>query len=441
MLETILRRTLLTLIITILCGVVFHAPLSVWLGTHFTDAQLLIKSWKEILTIVALVMLVAQVIRHQKWNVLLSDWIVRISLLFSLIHVIVLPLTWQGLLPTVAGLMIDLRFIAFFVIVYSSIKLYPRWRKPLLIASAAAAVVSVLFAVLQATVLPHDILKHIGYDKDTTIAPYLTVDRNYDYVRINGTLRGPNPVGAYAIIILAVALSALLVIPKKLRTLHKLLPWSLWLFVAAAVIVLWHSYSRSALVAGIGVAGIIIGITLLRRSPRITLASAGALMIALAAIIAINWHTPIVQNILLHENPDGGSVVSSNDDHVASLETGWSRMIHQPIGAGVGSTGSASLLGETPIIIENQYLFIAHEVGWAGLLLFVWLYGLVLYRLYVRRRDYLALGVFASGIGLALIGLLLPVWVDDTVAIVWWGLAAIALGAGSTKRKMKEEVA
>ena len=29
--------------------------------------------------------------------------------------------------------------------------------------------------------------------------------------------------------------------------------------------------------------------------------------------------------------------------------------------------------------------------------------------------------------GLAFVGLLLPVWVDDTVSILWWGLAAIAI--------------
>jgi hypothetical protein len=35
--------------------------------------------------------------------------------------------------------------------------------------------------------------------------------------------------------------------------------------------------------------------------------------------------------------------------------------------------------------------------------------------------------VFASGIGLAVIGVLLPVFVDETVAIIWWGLAAVGL--------------
>jgi hypothetical protein len=80
------------------------------------------------------------------------------------------------------------------------------------------------------------------------------------------------------------------------------------------------------------------------------------------------------------------------------------------------------------VIIENQYLFIAHEAGWLGLLLFMAIFGLVMVRLWHVRADWLVLGIFASGIGLALIGLLLPVWVDDTVAIIWWALAATAIG-------------
>jgi len=43
--------------------------------------------------------------------------------------------------------------------------------------------------------------------------------------------------------------------------------------------------------------------------------------------------------------------------------------------------------------------------------------------------------VWASGLGLILIGLVLPVWVDDTVSIVWWGLAALVIASGSVVKK------
>lgn len=73
--------------------------------------------------------------------------------------------------------------------------------------------------------------------------------------------------------------------------------------------------------------------------------------------------------------------------------------MRQPFGAGIGSTGSASLYGDKPLVIENQYLFVAHETGRLGLGVFVAII-FVVQRLYRYRRDWLALGLFASGIAL-----------------------------------------
>ena len=160
-------------------------------------------------------------------------------------------------------------------------------------------------------------------------------------------------------------------------------------------------------------------------------------MIVFAGGLFAFRNSSFVSNVLLHENPSGGSLVSSNANHVASLQTGWRQAMLQPLGAGVGSTGSASLFGGSPEVIENQYLFTAHESGWLGLGLFVAIFTLILIRLWHRRSDWLALGTFASGLGLAFIGLLLPVWVDDTVSIVWWGLAALALGGSYARHKTK----
>lgn len=66
---------------------------------------------------------------------------------------------------------------------------------------------------------------------------------------------------------------------------------------------------------------------------------------------------------------------------------------------------------------------------WLGLGLFLVIFEIIMWRLYQNRKDWLSLGVFASGIGLAFIGLLLPVWADDTVSLVWFGLAAVAIGS------------
>lgn len=294
------------------------------------------------------------------------------------------------------------------------------------------ALVVGVFAALQVFILPPDILSLIGYG-DTTISPYLTVDENPDYVRVNSTLRGPNPLGAYAVIMLALVGAYWL--RGHLRTRRPIVIAAI--IAVTGAVALWASYSRSALIGAVAAIGIVMLCTVGRRLTRWMWISIVVAVFALAGGIFAARDTSFVSNVILHENEGTGAEVSSNDGHMESLIDGLDRMVRQPLGGGIGSTGSASLYGDTPLIIENQYLFIAHEVGWLGLALFIGIYVKILAGLWKRRSDWLALGVLASGIGLALIGVLLPVWVDDTVSIVWWGLAAIALAMPMTASKRK----
>ena len=417
-----LEKIYLAIVIVIFAGIVVHAPLSVGFGVLFPDAALLIKSWKEILMLALVPLAIIVVTRRGLWRELLNDWIFKIIAGYALLHIILVGLMYQGIVATVAGLAIDLRYVLFFGLVYVLIRVMPRYRSLLVKVAAVGVAVVVGFATLQ-LILPADILSSIGYGKDT-IAPYLTVDKNPDYIRVNSTLRGPNPLGAYAGMVLA--LITALVIAKGRQFMRKYAV-ALELLTVSSVIALWISYSRSALVGAIVAVGVVFAATIMRRLSRRSWIVLSVVMCALIGGLIAAQNSSFVSNVLLHENLEGGSAVSSNDDHVSSLETGVDRLLHQPFGGGVGSTGSASLHSEAPIIIENQYLSIAHEVGWLGLSLFLVLFSLIMVRLWQQRQDWLALGIFASGIGLGLIGLLLPVWVDDTVAIIWWGLAAIAI--------------
>lgn len=432
--DIMLRRTLLGLLVTIFCGVVFHAPLSVWLGSLFPDAQLALKAWKELLLLIAMSIVVIEVTRLGQWKKLMKDWAVRIAIVYSVLYILLLPFMWRGAEPVIAALMIDLRFVVFFVIVYVTCRLYPSWRKPLLVGGAIAASVSLLFAMLQITILPHDILTAIGYSKDT-IAPYMTVDQNYDYIRINGTLRGPNPLGVYAAIVLAMSLAVLLFKGQFLRKVHHLLPYSVGALGFFALIALWFTYSRSALLA----AGIAVGVVLVCKYGHIITRkmwiAVGVATLLMVSGIYIAKDVPFVSQVILHEDPHEGGDFNSNDGHWESLVDGTERMIRQPLGAGIGSTGSPSLMTDDKLIIENYYLYVAHEVGWPGLMLFIALWGLMLRRLWQRRDDWLSCGLLASGIGLAVACLFLPVWADDTVSLVWWGLAGIALAYPVVKKK------
>lgn len=408
-------------------GIVLHAPLSVGFGVLFPDYDLLIKSWKEVLMLALIPLAVIIVTRHGIWTELLHDWIFRLVVAYAALHILLVGLLYQGAAATAAGLAIDLRYVLFFGLVYVLVRALPAYRQLFIKIGLVGAAIVVGFAVMQ-LFLPPDILKHIGYSNET-IAPYLTVDQNPDYVRVNSTLRGPNPLGAYAGIVLILLIAAL--VRKKLHVADKRHVIGIGLLTLCSAIALWISYSRSAWLGAVAGIGIVVAVTIARQlSRRVWIGAVFAVTILIGGMIA-GQGSAFISNVVLHEDPTEGNAVNSNDGHLSSLVDGYNRMISQPLGAGVGSTGSASLHTDSPVIIENQFLFIAHESGWLGLGLFVVLFGFLLQRLWQARQDWLSLGIFASGIGMLIIGLLLPVWVDDTVSIVWWGVAAIAIAKGT----------
>lgn len=420
----VLEKTYIGILSVIFGGIVLHAPFIVGFGTLFPDYDLVLKSWKEILMGVAAIIAVFLLYKNKRLNLLKNPLVIAIAA-YGALHLALIPLFYSEATPVLAGLLIDLRYLLFFVLVLVAIHLYPEYRKLFIKVGIAGALVVLVFALLQVFILPHDILKYIGYNINT-IVPYLTVDQNHDFIRISSTLRGPNPLGAYAGVVLALIVAAL----AKHKVRKERWPLTIVTILSAGgVVALWASYSRSALVAALVAIVIVLAITAARRlSTRAWVIGLG-ILIVLAGALFIAKDSHFISNVLLHEDPVGGSTISSNEGHVESLKDGLARMIYQPLGAGIGSTGSASLLGDEAVIIENQYLFTAHETGWLGLVLFISIFVSILVKLWQKRRDWLALGVLASGVGLALIGLLLPVWVDDTIAIIWWGLAAIALGS------------
>lgn len=409
-------------LIAIFGGIVLHAPLSVGLGTLWPQYELLIKSWKEVLIGFALVLGVVILTRKKRWAVLKTLPVYLVGV-FTVINVALIPVFYTGIASTVAGLFINLRALVFFLLVYTAVRLYPQCYKVFVRIFMAGAVLVVGFALLQVTVLPRDILSHIGYSEQT-IMPYLTVDQNPSYIRINSTLRGPNPLGAYVVIVLGLVGAAWFRGPKQLKKYEIVVLASLAL---GGLVALWASYSRSAALGAVLAVGIVLFAVYGRRIRRGVWLSLGALVVIIGGSAIVFRDASFISQVVLHEDPNEGNSVNSNEGHANSLVDGTQRMLEQPFGGGVGSTGSASLLGDSPLIIENQYLFIAHETGWAGLLVYIYLHYVLLRELWRHRRHWLALGVFASGVGLVFVGLLLPVWTDDTVAIVWWGLAGVAL--------------
>ena len=422
-LERRLASVTLVLLAAIMLGLAIHTPLTVLASTHWPLVALYAKAWKEVLLMVAFVMVIILGWRQHAWRFWLRDKLLWLIAGFALWHLVLVGISLtagNSATTVIAGLVIDLRWGLMAATMYGFIYLYPRYRQILLKCMLAAAAVIIGFACLQLA-LPRDFLTIFGYSQ-TTIVPYMTVDSNEAYVRFGSTLRGPNPLGAYALggLVLASAFLA-----AKWRDSAKLRVYGVLAAVSSSI-ALYISYSRAAILGALAALGGLFAHQYGRKlSKKAWISIAAGVLIAAAGGVYLLRDTSFMHNVILHNNPTTGAARTSNDDHLSSLRDGVIKATQQPFGAGIGSTGSASLLGDSGVIIENQYLFIVHEAGWLGLVIYLMIVIIVLRRLWRRRNDWLALGMFLSGVGLSIASLFLPVFADDVIALVWWGLSAL----------------
>lgn len=414
--------TTLTMLIILLMP--FHAFLTVWgasLIGHYTALRL----WKEVLLLACIIGVLYLLITDGKIRShTLTRRLVWLILVYIAVNVIWGAVAWhQHTLTAKAlgyGLIVNLRFLIFFLISWSLALRTSRLRKSWQWLVLAPAAVVVLFGLLQALVLPQDFLTHFGYGPKT-IAPFETINHNAQYLRIASTLRGANPLGAYLLIPISL-LAGLLITGRR--------TWPYVSLFIGSLLTLFFSFSRSAWV-GAALALTTIGIHYLDRK-YLKQAVAGIIcvvVLASAAFATFEWHhNSRFQNIFFHTQTHSTVKTTSDQGHIAGLKNGLHDLVRQPFGRGPGSAGPASVYNiGSPRIAENYFLQIGQETGWIGLILFALINIGVGYILWLKRQDPLALTLFASLIGLTFISLFSHAWTDDTTAYIWWGLAGIAM--------------
>ena len=287
-------------------------------------------------------------------------------------------------------------------------------------------------------ILPTNFLNQFGYEQGVTIDPMINIDEQPDQTRIMSTLRGPNPLGAY---LLLPGTVAFILIVKKFTWLKKRLTvrskTQLLTSIIALMLLIVALYGSHGRAAWIGFA-VSIGICLLAVLPqkiKIFVGIAGILVASLAGIGIYTYrHTPFVQTVILHDNPETGAELTSNDAHIAAARQGLEDIAERPLlGCGPGCAGPASFYNEQSGInlAENYFIQIGQQVGVGGVVLFLLICMLIGKELWQRRKSSLGLALFASLIGISVANVLLHVWADDTLAYVWWGLAGALLTTGS----------
>lgn len=427
---TKLSKVAASLLAAMLVLVPFHAFLTIVASTA-TGGYDWWRLWQEIL-LLAITPIVLLIIYKDRalWQRLQAGWLLWAILCYILLHVgLGLVALHKGQVNTYAllyGLIVNLRLMVVFVfgwvLASENTWLQLHWKRLLL----WPAMIVVAFGLLQVTVLPYDFLKHFGYGP-ATIAPYGTVDEKLDYVRIQSTLRGSNPFGAYLVVVLA----ALLMLARRSSLGIGRRGGMLAIAFLATTFVLFNTYSRSAYIGLIIVivASIILAVRSSRERKQLAI---GLLVLAVATsglFVAFRSNDQL-ENTLYHTNEDSQSSMSSNEQRLSAMKGGFHDIIAEPFGRGPGTAGPASLHNSQPgRIAENYYVQIGQETGWLGLGLFVAIVVMVARRLWQRRNQPLARLLLVSLAGLSFVSLVQHAWTDDTLGLLWWGLAGIAIAS------------
>lgn len=428
------------LVAAIIVLVPFHAFLSVWIGSSlgvYDGARL----WKELVLVLLAVVVGLLLWRDGALRKRLCAWpIFWLVVAYIAVQLIMAAVSYgtghASLKAVLYALIINLRFVFFFlfcvIIAVRSPWLRAHWRQLILV--PAGLVVG--FGLLQATVLPRDFLAHFGYGPETIVA-YQTVDQKSAYVRAQSTLRGPNPLGAYLVVVIAIVAAVL--IGQRVKRGNR---WLLGALFVGATVVLGYSYSRSAYIGA--VVAVAASCWLLIRGVRarrlLLVVFAGLLLISGALFLALRQND-YVQNVLFHTDEQSLASRSSNQDRAEALQHGLHDLAAQPLGQGLGTAGPASVYNNGQAnIAENYYLQIGQEAGWLGLGLFVALLATIGWQLVRQRPDTAAVALVASLAGICLVSLVSHAWADDTLGLLWWGLAGIVVVPailGSTRNDVR----
>jgi hypothetical protein len=416
---TFVSRAIQTGLLILAALMPFHAFMSVWMG-HITGHQTYIQAWKEVLLIILSASALALVITSPSARRRLRNPAVICAGAFALLALLVTLATQPSLTAIAFGLKTDLEFLVAFVL--ATVVATPGFVNRLVTVALVSAVGVITFGLMQVYILPSDFLTLFCYGPGT-VPPFLVLDPAVKSLRFASTLGGPNQLGTYLILPLALALT----LAVRRRRWWYLIP------VIAGLVVIFNTFSRAA---WIGVLAAAVAIALIL-SPRRTRAVAALVITAVGAgatfvLTRLLGRDSNLQYYLLHSSTAWHGLRGSDFEHLNSLHEGYNLTISQPVGHGLGTAGPATFHTGSGLIIENNYLQLSYETGLAGATLFIIALVITAWQL-LRQTAHsdLAAATLAALAGVSVTALVLPAWTDSTTALTVWTAAGAVLGAAT----------
>lgn len=430
-----LEKSMAYTVALVLLVLPLHAFFTAWAASNFGHFDL-IRIWKELL-IAGLAMGAVWVLYKDRITAgkILKNRLVQIILAYLLFQVVMgliaLAAGRVNLNALLYGWIINARFLVFFLVALiaaAKVPLESWWHKLLF----WPAILVVGFGLVHQFLLPADFLRHFGYG-DNTLLPYQAVDLKTAYIRLQSTLRGPNPAGVYLLVVSTALLGVLI---KQKRSSGYV---CLWL---GSLLALYFTYSRSAWL-GTFAAFLVLMLLLIKKAQtrKTILLCAAALTMIASCLVYVLRNNDHVQNVFFHTDEHSRSGASSNYDRAGAIKNGLTDLVREPLGRGPGTAGPASLRNDHEgRISENYFIQIGQELGTVGLILFLAINLYVLTYLLRQRANVLSAVLAASSIGISVANLLSHAWADDIISLIWWGLAGIALAPAILNKKRKHNV-
>lgn len=414
-----------------------HIFISTWIGTSFEILEFM-KVAKDGVLVVGFLLALGVSVRKPWFKPLLRSKLVWLILAYAALTILLAVIKPTDQDAEILGVVYNTRFLLFFLYGLLLVNLFPGKKLRCIAIKTILAVgaVVVLFGIFQYLLLPNNALSHLGYARVNGVLPAFFIDEKPDLERAMSTLRDPNSLGSYLIIIGMLAAGMLLAVRRQRK--KKLLAALLIL----TTVCLWFTFSRSALL-GFAVASVVFLLLsdnkfkrVLMQRKKLVIVSCLAAFVVLAGVFTLAKDTYIVQNVVFHAD-ESTTLEDPNELRQRFWQESVIRITLQPEGSGPGTAGLASIRNDKQgtVLNENYYLQIAEEVGVLGIMLFLAILTVVAYRLYQQKQSTLALALLASFAGLAVTNFLVHIWSNEAVAYTWWGLTALALAPAVARKK------
>ena len=493
-----MRKIAYLLTLILLFFLPFHPFLSVvadaFLPVNETVLTIL-KAWKEIIGTILIIIGGYFWIRYRKhYRVHALDLCIFAFCLLSVITGVLF--TGNGFPENLSQLLWGAKYGLFFFVVFLFVQKIPflrREKKMLFGTAMLSGAIVLLFGLLQAFVLPENILVSAGYSSEygnTEVAQNGRISychkienaiTHEEKCRVQSTLSGPNQLGAYILLLLPLFLYG------AWQSRKKTLAFLLYGMSIAAYITLLFTWSRSA---WIGAMLILTGLFIIQaKKPHaalffLVLFAFGIISLFFPALFITHWDALkwwslgvslvfflalsiiLLKNAYVRHFPLWGGAVflfalggalltrmladtffwniilrpSSSQGHWERWMDGVRFIVKNPFGLGLGDAGPASarfaLPGQTGFLPESWYLQVGLESGVLGLLLFVCILILSLRAILASRQP------FSRAIALAIVGvstaaLFLHSWESAAVALSIWTLAGVSLSPDGILDKKK----